>query len=68
MILRLEFSLYSDIGADKDEMAVKTTSISISTRGNADVQDITGEVAEAVTQSGLTSGTLTVFCPSSTSG
>ncbi|PIU90074.1 MAG: secondary thiamine-phosphate synthase enzyme [Anaerolineae bacterium CG17_big_fil_post_rev_8_21_14_2_50_57_27] len=49
-------------------MAVKTTSISISTRGNADVQDITGEVAEAVTQSGLTSGTLTVFCPSSTSG
>ncbi|MDI6768994.1 MAG: secondary thiamine-phosphate synthase enzyme YjbQ [Anaerolineales bacterium] len=49
-------------------MAVKTTSISISTRGNADVQDITGEVAEAVTQSGLKSGIVTVFCPSSTSG
>jgi len=49
-------------------MAVKNTSISISTRGNTDVQDITGEVLEAVTQSGLKSGIVTVFCPSSTSG
>lgn len=49
-------------------MAVKTESISLSTRGNTDIQDITGQIANAVSKSGLTSGAATVFCPSSTSG
>lgn len=49
-------------------MAVKTTSISLSTRGEADIHDITGEIARQVSQSGLRDGTATVFCPSSTSG
>jgi secondary thiamine-phosphate synthase enzyme len=49
-------------------MPVKTFSISLSTRGNADVHDITVQVASNVAQSGLKDGTVTVFCPSSTSG
>jgi len=48
-------------------MAVKTESISLSTRGNADIQDITNQITNAVSRSGLTSGTVTIFCPSSTS-
>ena len=49
-------------------MTVKTTSISLSTQGNADIRDITDQIANAVSKSGLTAGTVTVFCPSSTSG
>jgi len=49
-------------------MPVKTGSLTLSTRGEADVHDITDELARLVAESGLTSGTLTVFCPSSTSG
>lgn len=45
-----------------------TTSVSLSTHGNADIQDITDQVAEAIRQSGLRNGTATLFCPSSTSG
>jgi secondary thiamine-phosphate synthase enzyme len=48
-------------------MPVKTFSLSLSTRGNTDVHDITTQVANHVTQSGLKDGTVTVFCPSSTS-
>jgi secondary thiamine-phosphate synthase enzyme len=48
-------------------MAVVTTSLSLSTRGNADVHDITDHLAEAVAHSGLTGGVVTIFCPSSTS-
>ncbi len=48
-------------------MTVKTTSISLSTQGNADIRDITDQLAKAISNSGLTSGTATVFCPSSTS-
>ena len=48
-------------------MTVKTTSISLSTQGNADIRDITDQLASAVSKSGLTSGVGTVFCPSSTS-
>jgi len=48
-------------------MSVKTTSISLSTQGNADIRDITDQIANAVSKSGLTAGTVTVFCPSSTS-
>ena len=49
-------------------MAVKTASISLRTRGNTDIHDVTNQVANAVSNSGLTAGLATVFCPSSTSG
>jgi len=49
-------------------MSVKTGSLTLNTRGNTDVHDITGELARLVQQSGLNDGTLTVFCASSTSG
>ena len=48
-------------------MPVKTFSLSLGTRGNADIHDITDLVAGHVAQSGLKDGTVTVFCPSSTS-
>lgn len=48
-------------------MPIKTTSISLKTQGNADVHDITEQIASAVSDSGLVSGTVTIFCPSSTS-
>lgn len=48
-------------------MPVKTLSIQINTKGNADIQDITNQVVHAVAQSGLTEGIVTIFCPSSTS-
>ena len=46
---------------------VKTGSIELNTRGNADVQDITAQVAQLVRSSALKNGTVTIFCPSSTS-
>ena len=49
-------------------MPVKTGSISLNTHGNTDIHDITRELVHLVEQSGLTSGTVTVFCSSSTSG
>ena len=49
-------------------MPVKTGNISLNTRGNTDIHDITRELIRLVEQSGLRNGTLTVFCPSSTSG
>lgn len=48
-------------------MAVKTNSISLTTRGDGDIHDITDQIARQVSQSGLQNGTVTVFCPSSTS-
>ena len=48
-------------------MSVIPLSIQLSTRGNADIHDITDHVARAVFKSGLKNGTVTVFCPSSTS-
>ena len=48
-------------------MTVITTSLSLSTRGNTDVHDITDQVAGAVAQTGLKGGVVTIFCPSSTS-
>ena len=48
-------------------MTVKSSSIQLSTRGDADIHDITEEVARQVDQSGLQNGTVTIFCPSSTS-
>lgn len=48
-------------------MPVKTFSISLNTRGDSDIHDITDQVASHVAQSGLKDGTVTVFCHSSTS-
>jgi secondary thiamine-phosphate synthase enzyme len=48
-------------------MTVKTLSLSLNTQGNADIHDITDQVARQVLQSGLKDGTVTIFCPSSTS-
>ncbi len=48
-------------------MPVKTTSIELTMHGNADVHNITEQTAKAVSQSGLKDGTVTIFCPSSTS-
>jgi len=48
-------------------MTVKSLSISFNTRGNADLVDITDQVAACIVESGLRDGIVTVFCPSSTS-
>ena len=48
-------------------MTIKTTSFSLSTNGNADIRDITEQITNAVSKSGLTAGIVTIFCPSSTS-
>lgn len=49
-------------------MSVDTLSLQLSTRGNADILDITDRVAQAVAECGSKSGIVTIFCPSSTSG
>ncbi len=49
-------------------MPVTTKRISRDTRGNDEIQDITGELQGLISESGLTSGIATIFCPSSTSG
>ena len=46
---------------------VKTSTISLSTRGDADVHDITRELANAVAAAGVHDGAVIVFCSSSTS-
>jgi secondary thiamine-phosphate synthase enzyme len=46
---------------------VKTGSVQLNTRGNADVHDITSQVAQVVRSSKIKNGTVTIFCPSSTS-
>ncbi len=48
-------------------MPVRSLTIQLSTRGDADIHDITGDVARHVSQSGLKNGVVTIFCPSSTS-
>ncbi len=49
-------------------MPVVTLDFSVETRGNGEVIDITGRVAEAVRSSGITSGIATVFVPGATAG
>jgi secondary thiamine-phosphate synthase enzyme len=49
-------------------MTVKTGNITLNTHGKTDIIDITREIESLVVESGLKSGTVTVFCPSSTSG
>lgn len=46
---------------------IKTGAIQLNTRGNADVHDITAQIAQVVIASNLKNGTVTIFCPSSTS-
>lgn len=46
---------------------IRTVSIQLSTRGNAEVQDITSQISQAVQASQLRNGIATIFCPSSTS-
>ncbi len=47
---------------------VKTIKLKIPTQGNCDVVNLTAEVSEAITQSGITDGTVTVFNVGSTAG
>jgi secondary thiamine-phosphate synthase enzyme len=49
-------------------MSVKTDHLTLTTRGHADVHDLTDRVAGLLAKSGLKAGILTIFCPSSTSG
>ncbi len=49
-------------------MTIKTEKISLHTRGNTDVCDITKDLTRILSESGIISGTMTIFCPSSTSG
>lgn len=45
---------------------VSTRSVRLRTKGNGDILDITLAVAQAVSESGLKAGTVTVFVPGST--
>jgi len=47
---------------------VITKELELRTRGNCDVLDVTPQVAQAVQQSGVQAGVVTVFCPGSTGG
>jgi secondary thiamine-phosphate synthase enzyme len=48
-------------------MPVKTFTLQLETKGDADIQDITEAVSDVTRDSGLENGTVTVFCPSATS-
>ena len=48
-------------------MAVISETIPVNTQGNADIHDITNQITKVVSKSGLMDGTVTIFCPSSTS-
>jgi secondary thiamine-phosphate synthase enzyme len=48
-------------------MSVVTRFVELSTRGSAHMVDITEQAARAVAESGLSDGTVTLFCPSATS-
>lgn len=49
-------------------MPVETRYFEINTEGNCDVLDITGYVSDAVGESPISNGTITVFVPGSTAG
>lgn len=49
-------------------MSVETHTISLETRGNGDIRDITDQVRECVRNSQLKHGIATIFSPSATSG
>ncbi len=48
-------------------MEVKSNNIQLTTRGHADILDITQRVIDCIQNSGLSNGIVTIFCPSSTS-
>lgn len=48
-------------------MSVKTAHIQLGTHGDAEVHDITNQVAQGVSESKLKNGIVTIFSPSSTS-
>ena len=48
-------------------MTVKTLSLSFTTQGNAEIRDITDQIATTILESDLRDGVITIFCPSSTS-
>ena len=48
-------------------MSVKTHQLEFHTQGNCDLIDLTEQVAQALADSGLQSGIVTIFTPSSTS-
>lgn len=47
---------------------VKTVSLSFSTKGTCDLKDITRKVSDAIADSGLKDGIVTVFVPGATGG
>jgi len=47
---------------------VITDELHVQTEGHCDILDITSQVGNAVKESGLQDGTVTVFCPGSTGG
>ncbi len=47
---------------------IKTEQITFETRGAGDIVDITSDVRESVGNSGISSGTVTVFAPGATTG
>ena len=47
---------------------VKGSTLHLKTSGNCDIVDLTDRVADEVRGSGITSGTVTVFCVGSTAG
>lgn len=48
-------------------MAVETATLELETRGNGHVLDITAAVEDVLLRAKMQHGTLTIFCPSSTS-
>jgi secondary thiamine-phosphate synthase enzyme len=48
-------------------MTIQTHTLQFSTRGDADIVDVSEQVAACVSDTGLKAGIVTVFCPSSTS-
>ena len=48
-------------------MSVQALSLRVTTQGNADIIDITEQVARGVANMGMKNGIITIFCPSSTS-
>ncbi len=49
-------------------MNIITDSIDLSTRGNCEIHNITGQAQEIVSSHGMTEGQLILFCPGSTGG
>lgn len=47
-------------------MGIHTATLSFQTRGNAEMVDVTRQVAQVVRDSGFDGGTVTVFCPGAT--